>query len=149
MSGVEQEKDDQEIFAYAGRFNAILPEWIWRDLIPLPPQQRRAYLLRELLKVPLTFDLAFFEFELSFSTFVIILKIFREAWQALLKEYIGITIFIIVILVVLYSALKYIQIRNEPTILEEISFNALVSLTSFLLALWVAYIDFFSKYLTW
>lgn len=149
--GIEQSNDDTEVevYAYSGRFSGIIPEHIWKDLIPLQPQARRAYLLRELLRVPLTFDQVFLEFELQFSTWSLVLIIFRNLWDYVLNDYRVLTALIILALVTLYGAFRFTQILNEKSIIEEITFNGLVTFFSIFFAIWVSYLDYFSKVISW
>lgn len=130
-----------QLYSNFSRYQHFLPQWIWAELMGISPQKRRAFLLEQKFRTPLTFDYAVFDVMIKTAIWIVALAVLKELWRALLRDNLIITVLIIAGWIALYVFHKITQSRNTSTITEELQFQIFSDVFSVLMGLHITFFD--------
>jgi hypothetical protein len=123
------------------RYSHFIPAWLFESLMPLSPQARRAYLLQEKFRTPLTFDYVVFEIFRKVGLWTFFMGVYRIVWTYLFSQHLILTVGLIVAGILIYFSHKITQAKNTKLIREEIIFQILSDVFSFGMAFYILYQD--------
>ena len=125
---------DTEINVETGKF---IPKHIYDDMPGIDGQKRRAWLLRRLNLVPISFTNVLLKWGQDFAITTVVIFLIDLFFRGLILQHLPGVIILVLMVMAGKSVHSWTILKNAPELKEELRLNDIMSVSVFVASLWV------------